>query len=81
MSTFKKLAYKSHYRGTKEGDYLLSSFAKYELENCSEQEIKMYEQLLDYTDTEIQEWVMSPQKTPTLLKEIILKIAAFHKLN
>ncbi len=74
----KKLIYKSHYRGTKEGDFILSSFAKSSLANCSKDEIRMYSELLEYKDTEIHEWVLFPQNSPALLKPIILKIATFH---
>ncbi len=81
MSMLKKLIYKSHYRGTKEGDFILSSFAKHALEACSDADIKAYKELLEYTDGEIQEWVLSIQNTPTHLQPIILKIAEFHDLN
>ena len=77
----KKLIYKSHYRGTKEGDFILSSFAKNMLQQCSDNEIKMYETLLEYTDVEIHEWAVSPQNAPTHLQPIILKIAEFHGLG
>ena len=77
----KKLIYKSHYRGTKEGDFILSSFAKNMLQQCSVNEIKMYEALLEYTDVEIHEWTVSPQNAPSLLQPIILKIAEFHGLR
>ncbi len=77
----KKLIYKSHYRGTKEGDFILSSFAKNILQQSSNNEIKMYETLLEYTDVEIHEWTVSPQNAPTHLQPIILKIAEFHGLR
>lgn len=74
----KKLIYRSQYRGTKEGDFILSSFAKNELSNCSKDEINKYSELLEHKDTEIHEWVVSPQKSPFHLKPIVLKIADFH---
>lgn len=74
----KKLIYRSHYRGTKEGDFLLSFFAKSTLINYSKEEIKIYEELLEQRDAEIHEWVLSPQNSPPHLKPIILKIATFH---
>lgn len=77
----KKLIYKSHYRGTKEGDFILSSFAKHALEACSNSNIKAYEELLEHTDIEIQEWVLSAQNAPAHLRKIILAISDFHNLN
>ena len=76
----KKRIYKSHYRGTKEGDFLLSSFAKLELANCSDAEQNIYADLLEFTDSQIHEWLLQPQKAPQLFRGIILKIANFHNL-
>jgi antitoxin CptB len=80
MSTLKKLIYKSHYRGTKEGDFLLSSFSKCALEKCSESEQKIYARLLECTDVQIHEWVLHPPSAPLEFQGIVLKIADFHKL-
>ncbi len=77
----KKLIYKSHYRGTKEGDFILSSFARDALVNCSDDEVGVYEDLLEYTDAEIQAWVLLPNNASAHLRKIILKIADFHRLN
>jgi len=78
--TLKKLIYKSHYRATKEGDFLLSPFAKLILGNCSVAEQANYESLLEYTDAQIQKWVLEPQYAPLPLQSIISKIAKFHHL-
>jgi antitoxin CptB len=77
----KKLIYKSHYRGTKEGDFILSSFAKHALKNYSIEEIKAYEELLEYSDGEIQAWLLSAQNIPVHLKKIVIAIRKFHKLS
>lgn len=76
----KKLIYKSHYRGTKEGDFLLSSFAKFALIKCSDVEQNIYADLLERTDAQIHEWVLNPQIAPEQFQGIILKIADFHNL-
>ena len=78
MNTLKKLIYKSHYRATKEGDFLLSPFSKIILGDCSVAEQTNYEQLLEYTDAQIQEWVLEPKCAPLQFQNIILKIAKFH---
>jgi succinate dehydrogenase flavin-adding protein (antitoxin of CptAB toxin-antitoxin module) len=78
--TLKKIIYKSHYRATKEGDFLLSPFAKLILGNCSVAEQANYESLLEYTDAQIQKWVLEPQYAPLPLQSIISKIAKFHHL-
>lgn len=76
----KKLIYKSHYRGTKEGDLLLSSFAKTALSDCSDYEQKVYADLLKFSDAQINEWILQPQKAPKLFKGMLQKIACFHHL-
>jgi succinate dehydrogenase flavin-adding protein (antitoxin of CptAB toxin-antitoxin module) len=76
----KKLIYKSHYRGTKEGDFLLSSFARFALIECSDVEKSVYANLLEQTDAQIHEWVLNPQMAPEQFQGIILKIADFHNL-
>ena len=76
----KKLIYKSHYRGTKEGDFLLSSFARFALAECSDTEQSIYADLLESTDAQIHEWVLNPQRAPEQFQCIILKIADFHNL-
>ena len=81
MSTLKKLIYKSHYRGTKEGDFLLSSFAKSALVSCSDHMQKIYGKLLECTDAQIHEWVLLPQSAPQEFRETVLKIADFHNLT
>jgi len=77
MDFVKKLIYRSHYRGTKEGDHLLSAFARHRLSSCSEFEQKTYGDLLEYTDAQIFEWVLWPSKVPPQFLDIILKIARF----
>lgn len=74
----KKLIYRSHYRGTKEGDLLLSSFAKIKLADCSKDEQITYEKLLEINDYSIHEWLLHPRNAPLEFRDIILKIANFH---
>lgn len=80
MTNFKKLIYQSHYRSTKEGDMLLSSFAQQALSTCTKQEVQLYEQLLEFSDAHIQNWVMNQISSPRFLAQIIKKIADFHRL-
>jgi succinate dehydrogenase flavin-adding protein (antitoxin of CptAB toxin-antitoxin module) len=77
----KKLIYKSHYRGTKEGDLILSSFAKVVLISFSELEKKIYGNLLEFEDVQIYEWALNPTNAPKQFKNVVLEIAKFHKLT
>ena len=77
----KKLIYKSHYRGTKEGDFILSSFAKAVLMNFSDLEKKIYDNLLEFEDVQIYEWALNPTNAPKQFKNVVLEISKFHKLT
>jgi|GEM_PF-399456 len=77
----KKLIYRSHYRGTKEGDFLLSSFAKDMLDTCSVDEVNMYDELLNHRDAEIHQWTLFPERAPLHLQSILMKIADFHRFS
>lgn len=72
----KKLIYQSHYRSMKEADLLLSQFAKAKLHLLSAAQIKLYEQLLDYPDSIILNWISCEKSAPKELLEIIQIIQA-----
>lgn len=73
----KKLIYQSHYRSMKEADLLLSAFAKSQLLVLSDEQINLYEKLLSYPDSVIQNFVMDSKKIPEELKSIVAMIANF----
>ena len=53
----KKLQVRSHLRGTKEICELLGTFAKIHLIHLDEKGIKDFENLLEFSDPEITEWL------------------------
>lgn len=71
MHKVKKLIYKSYYRGTKEADLLLYNFAKNNLLKMSDSQLKIYENLLNCSDIEIQNWVSNLEKVPEIFISII----------
>lgn len=73
----KKLIYQSHYRSMKEADLLLSKFAKSQLHLLSDEQINLYEKLLSYPDSAIQNFVIDSKKTPDELQVIIQMIQDF----
>lgn len=76
----KQIYYRSFYRGCKETDILLGEFAKTELESLSEDELDLYEHLLDEPDWDIFNWLTGKQETPDRYAGPLLeKLKLYHK--
>jgi antitoxin CptB len=70
----KKLLYRSCNRGCKENDILLGDFARRNIEHLTTQELELYEDLLNETDTDIFNWVSYKVQAPAKYKELISSI-------
>ena len=76
------LIYKSWHRGSKETDILLGDFAKAEIYNLNDQELKIYTELIEENDWDIYEWILNEKvEIPLKYTQIILKIRAFSIQN
>lgn len=74
----KKLLYKSCYRGSKETDLIIGEFAKQNIEQMSNQDLKDFNELLDLSDGDIYDWYMGKKPIPNQLKSnILLKLMKF----
>ena len=63
-SLIKKLQYRSIYSGSKECDFVLSNFAKNNLEKLSVSELESYERFLTLGDVNIWNWVSNNEVLP-----------------
>ena len=63
-SLIKKLQYRSTYSGSKECDFVLSNFAKNNLEKLSISELESYERFLTLGDVNIWNWVSNNEVIP-----------------
>ena len=63
-SLIKKLKYRSIYSGSKECDFVLSNFAKNNLEKLSVSELESYERFLTLGDVNIWNWVSNNEVIP-----------------
>ncbi len=63
-SLIKKLLYRSIYSGSKELDFVLSSFAKNNLEELSISELESYEKFLTLGDVNIWNWISNNESLP-----------------
>ena len=64
ISLIKKLQYRSIYSGSKECDFVLSNFAKNNLEKLSVSELESYERFLTLGDVNIWNWVSNNEVIP-----------------
>lgn len=72
----KKLLFKASHRGTKEMDIILGSFAEKNLETMNEENLKLFEEMLEIPDPDLYKWFTSeevsiPEKYTALVKEIL----------
>lgn len=72
----KKLIFRSEHRGTKEMDIVLGRFARGFLPTCSDEEVQIYETLLQENDPDLYNWI-SGRETPP---EPIASNAALNKI-
>ena len=63
-SLIKKLQYRSIYSGSKECDFVLSNFAKNNLEKLSVSELESYERFLTLGDVNIWNWISNNEDIP-----------------
>jgi antitoxin CptB len=72
---FKKLLYRSNYRGCKETDILIGKFATSELGKFSYYEFNLFKDFLDENDWDIYNWLVGktaiPNKYQALTKQIL----------
>lgn len=67
----KKLLYLSSYRGTKETDILIGSFAKMYLSDMNREEVAAWESILRVEDSSIYQWLVMNEKAPKACESTI----------
>ena len=75
----RRLVYRASYTGMKETDLLLGQFAKKHLPLLSDEQIDLFEALLDEGDPSIFAWVRGDEEVPPHLDNSVLDlIKDFH---
>lgn len=54
----RRVIYLSHYRGTKEADMLLGSFAKAKVDMLTDEELDAFARILERSDLDMIEWIV-----------------------
>lgn len=76
----KRLIFRSWHRGTKEMDLILGSFADTHVPGFSQQEMKQYERILNYSDPDLYSWITGAAKPPANAHDDMLEKILSHKL-
>jgi antitoxin CptB len=64
QKTVKKLLYKSCNRGCKETDLIIGQFAKLYIEKMNDDELEIFEQILQFPDADIYDWYTKKKSVP-----------------
>jgi antitoxin CptB len=72
--TRKRLLFRSWHRGTREMDLLLGRFAERNLPTFSERQVALYEALLEYSDSDIYDWMNGRTAPPKELDHDVMKL-------
>lgn len=78
----RRLVYRASYTGMKETDLLLGQFAKTHLPLLTDEQLDLFEALLDAGDPSIFAWVRGDEEVPPRFDNSVLKlIKDFHVNN
>ena len=69
----KRLVYRANYRGFKEADLILGGFAKAHIDELTDDEIMMFEDILSAKDYDIYDWITGKQAVPPQFDTPILQ--------
>ncbi|MBP9182086.1 MAG: succinate dehydrogenase assembly factor 2 [Fuscovulum sp.] len=73
----KRMRMRSWRRGTKEMDLVLGPFADAELETMVEDDLAVYDRLLDENDQDLMAWLLGQSAPPEGLAPLLARIGAF----
>ncbi len=69
----KQLIFRSWHRGTREMDLIMGSFADKNIAHFTEEEIKLYDDVLQMPDPDLYDWVSGRKKPPADIMNAVLE--------
>jgi antitoxin CptB len=78
----RRAGFRANYRGTKEMDWLLGTFADAKLAGMSDDDLALFEKLIQLPDPDLQTWILDP--APMAGSEfvgLLAELRIFHKLD
>lgn len=77
----KRLIFRSEHRGTKEMDLVLGSFAKKYIPEFTEEELSLYDEILNESDPDLYNWVTGIEDFPANKMNAVYEILLKHKFG
>lgn len=77
----KRLRMRSMRRGIREMDLILSAFADAELDRMSDEELRVYDRLLNENDQDLYAWVTGQTPAPEPFTDLIARVAVSLQRN
>lgn len=77
----KRLIFRSWHRGTKEMDLLLGSFADKYVSGFSEEDLRLYEDLLHISDPDLYNWITGKEDPPANIMNSVMEKLLQHKFT
>jgi antitoxin CptB len=74
----RRLKFRSWHRGTREMDLLLGRFADAHADRFTEDEVTLYEALLQEADPDLYAWVIGSQPVPPELDHRVMRLLREH---
>ena len=75
----KRLIFRSEHRGTKEMDLVMGSFAKKYVPDFSEDELGMYDEILNESDPDLYNWISGVEPFPANKSNAVYEKLLAHK--
>lgn len=75
----KKLIFRSGHRGTKEMDMLMGSFAEKYVPDFTEEELQIYENLLQENDPNLYNWIIGKEDAPANIQSSVFDLLKNHR--
>ena len=77
----KKIIYKASHRGSKEMDILLGNFINKYIELFNENELNIFDSILDYDDDDIYQWMIGKKDVPTRYENRVFSLLISNTQN
>lgn len=75
----KKLIFRSGHRGTKEMDLIMGTFAEQNVPGFLEEELEIYEEILNHSDPDLYNWITGKEEAPANLMNSVLERLLQHR--
>ena len=76
----KRLIFRSEHRGTKEMDIVMGSFARKNVPDFSEEELSLFDMILQENDPDLYNWLTRKEQVPSEKMNVVFEKLLDHKI-